>query len=317
MSPFDPWGATLALAFVLLVAAIKALVEDAKRQRGDWAVNARAATVAVGDGAFGAAPWRALRVGDVVMVRDDEEVPADLLCVYASLPERVCYVQTTNLGAHALACARARASPHATTDAVTLCHIADGETNLKIRSPVLLAHTPAAHLAPERPSDVARLRGRVLCEAPNANLHSFNGRFDVFEEETLSHAQRSAAVDVYGGAAHPVPEAGGRANALPPVVTGVGSDDKRRRSWLWSLLHRRAAAQARLAAATATARVLASVPLSKDDVLLRGCKLKNSGFVLGVVIYTGPDTRIMRNARRAPFKARHVCRVRTCVLALR
>ncbi len=49
---------------------------------------------------------------------------------------------------------------------------------------------------------------------------------------------------------------------------------------------------------------LASIPLSKDDVLFRGCKLKNSKYIIGVAIYTGPDTRIMKNTRRAPFKVR-------------
>jgi phospholipid-transporting ATPase len=102
VSPFDPWGATLALAFVLLVSAIKALVEDAKRHRDDWATNARATRVMCGDGAFRDVAWRTVRVGDMVLVRDDEELPADLLCVYAALPERVCYVQTTNLGARPL-----------------------------------------------------------------------------------------------------------------------------------------------------------------------------------------------------------------------
>jgi magnesium-transporting ATPase (P-type) len=41
-----------------------------------------------------------------------------------------------------------------------------------------------------------------------------------------------------------------------------------------------------------------------DDMLLRGCKLKNSDFVLGCALYTGADSRILRNSRRAPFKAR-------------
>ncbi len=40
-----------------------------------------------------------------------------------------------------------------------------------------------------------------------------------------------------------------------------------------------------------------------QDVLLRGCKLKNSDTVLGVALCTGPDTRIQLNTRRAPFKA--------------
>lgn len=36
-------------------------------------------------------------------------------------------------------------------------------------------------------------------------------------------------------------------------------------------------------------------PLNYDNFLLRGCKLKNTEFVVGFVTYTGKDTRIMRN----------------------
>ena len=211
VSPFDPWGSTIALAFVLAVSAVKALWEDSKRHRDDWATNARPTRVMCGDGAFRQVPWRRVRVGDVVMARDDEELPADLLLLYSGQDSGVCYVQTTNL---------------------------DGETNLKIRSPVALAGTPAAHLAPATASDVVKLAAHIACEPPNANLHRFKGRVDVLE----------------------------RARA----------DDQ---------------------------QPLASLPLSMENILLRGCRLKNSDYVIGVVLYAGGDTRIMKNARRAPYKA--------------
>ena len=89
----------MALAFVLFVSGVKAVWEDSKRHRADWATNARTTRIMCGDGAFRRVPWRSVRVGDVVMTGDEEEVPADLLCIYAALPDRVCYVQTTNLGA--------------------------------------------------------------------------------------------------------------------------------------------------------------------------------------------------------------------------
>ena len=50
--------------------------------------------------------WRDVAVGDVVLVRDGELFPADLLCLHCELSERICYVRTTNL---------------------------DGETNLKVK----------------------------------------------------------------------------------------------------------------------------------------------------------------------------------------
>lgn len=39
-----------------------------------------------------------------------------------------------------------------------------------------------------------------------------------------------------------------------------------------------------------------------NEMLLRGCMLKNTGFVLGLVVYTGRETRIQRNAAKTPNK---------------
>lgn len=63
--------------------------------------------------------WTDVRVGDVIVVRDGELFPADLMCLYSSLPENVCFIKTTNL---------------------------DGETNLKIRKPLDLKGLPVRTL---------------------------------------------------------------------------------------------------------------------------------------------------------------------------
>ena len=61
--------------------------------------------------------------------------------------DRVCFIKTTNL---------------------------DGESNLKIRRPIDL-RTGDAQL---NDAEVMRLKGVLQCEAPNANLHKFQGRFE-------------------------------------------------------------------------------------------------------------------------------------------
>lgn len=40
--------------------------------------------------------------------------------------------------------------------------------------------------------------------------------------------------------------------------------------------------------------------INKKNMVLRGCKLKNTDWVLGIVIYTGQDTAIMMNGSN-PF----------------
>ena len=48
------------------------------------------------------------------------------------------------------------------------------------------------------------------------------------------------------------------------------------------------------------------VPLGLNQLLLRGCVLKNTDFIVGIVAYTGHDTKIMLNSKAAPSKASQV-----------
>ncbi|XP_018331633.1 probable phospholipid-transporting ATPase IA isoform X4 [Agrilus planipennis] len=43
-------------------------------------------------------------------------------------------------------------------------------------------------------------------------------------------------------------------------------------------------------------------PLGPDQLLLRGAVLRNTSWVFGLVIYTGHETKLMRNSTRAPLK---------------
>ena len=38
-----------------------------------------------------------MKVGQVLKVYDDEDFPADLLCLFCNLADNVCYIKTTNL----------------------------------------------------------------------------------------------------------------------------------------------------------------------------------------------------------------------------
>lgn len=51
-----------------------------------------------------------------------------------------------------------------------------------------------------------------------------------------------------------------------------------------------------------------SEPITIDNVLLRGCNLRNTEWVLGVVLFTGHDTKIMMNAGITPSKRARIAR---------
>ncbi|XP_064413920.1 phospholipid-transporting ATPase IB [Latimeria chalumnae] len=51
------------------------------------------------------------------------------------------------------------------------------------------------------------------------------------------------------------------------------------------------------------------VPIGPDQILLRGAQLRNTQWILGLVVYTGHDTKLMQNSTKAPLKRSNVDRV--------
>ena len=96
-------------------------------------------------------PWTDVKVGDAILVRDEELFPSDLICLYSALPDKVCFIKTTNL---------------------------DGETNLKIRKPLDLKGVTVSNLA-----EVMGLNVTLTSEAPNKNLHKFKGKGQIHNDE--------------------------------------------------------------------------------------------------------------------------------------
>jgi len=45
-----------------------------------------------------------------------------------------------------------------------------------------------------------------------------------------------------------------------------------------------------------------TLPLSNDQILLRGCVLRNTKWCYGLVIFAGQDTKLMKNSGQAKFK---------------
>ncbi|XP_030920291.1 phospholipid-transporting ATPase IC isoform X2 [Geospiza fortis] len=189
------WYTTLVpLLLVLGITAVKDLLDDIARHRMDNEVNNRTCDV-IKDGRFKATKWKDIKVGDVVRLKKNTFVPADILLLSSSEPNSLCYVETAEL---------------------------DGETNLKFKMALEVTHR---HLQEE--SALADFDGLVECEEPNNRLDKFTG--------TLS--------------------------------------------WRNSIY-----------------------PLDADKILLRGCKIRNTDFCHGMVIFAGADTKIMKNSGKTRFK---------------
>lgn len=87
-----------------------------------------------------------VRVGDVLKVEDEEEIPCDLVILSSSDVTGTCSVTTANL---------------------------DGETNLKkkVCVPLTKSFTKTAELC--------KVNGYIECEEPNADLYDFSGLISI------------------------------------------------------------------------------------------------------------------------------------------
>ncbi|MBN3314889.1 AT8B1 ATPase, partial [Atractosteus spatula] len=138
-----PWYTTLVpLVLVLGITAIKDLVDDLARHRMDKEINNRKCEVLF-NGRFQESKWKKIQVGDVVRLKKNEFIPADILLLSSSEPNSLCYVETAEL---------------------------DGETNLKFKMGLKVTHE---RLQTEH--QLANFDAMIECEEPNNRLDKFIG----------------------------------------------------------------------------------------------------------------------------------------------
>uniref|UniRef100_A0A7S1TCF0 Phospholipid-transporting ATPase n=1 Tax=Compsopogon caeruleus TaxID=31354 RepID=A0A7S1TCF0_9RHOD len=198
------FGGLISLAVVLAVSGVKETIEDLRRHREDNRVNGLK-TLVLGKGE---SRWAALRVGDIVEVRDKEYFPADLLLIQCSSEDGVAYVETKGL---------------------------DGESNLKVKVciPELVEAVPDADHA-------ENVKGHIECEGANDKIYRFVGSV------ALSYKDSKGL----------------------PCST--------------------------------------KVPVGPEQLLVRGSSLQNTEWVLGIVVYAGRDTKLMKNMKPRPRKESHL-----------
>jgi len=143
-----------------------------------------------------------LEVGDMVLLRENDQVPADLIVLSTSNADNICFVETKNL---------------------------DGETNLKVRKPLKVTSRISSE------EDLEHAHFYVDSEPPHANLYSYNGVLRYRPAENHSSELKQEAITI-------------------------------------------------------------------NEMLLRGCSLRNTKWIIGLVVFTGADTKIMMNGGDTPSK---------------
>ncbi|MEE6487402.1 hypothetical protein FKM82_014884 [Ascaphus truei] len=141
-----PWFAImLPLLFLVVVRGIRDILDDIARHKSDRAINNRPCEILMRQ-SFYSEKWRDIQVGDIVRLQKEDFVPADLLLLYSSEPNSLCYVETADI---------------------------DGETNLKFKQALMVTHSKLS-----TPGSLAAFDGKVTCEGPNSNMHVFVGTLE-------------------------------------------------------------------------------------------------------------------------------------------
>lgn len=153
--------------------------------------------------------WKKLEVGDVVLLKENDQIPADVIVLSTSDSDGVCFVETKNL---------------------------DGETNLKPRKAL------KATMGINNEEDIEHAQFWIDSEPPHANLYSYSA--------VLKYRTREEKP----GMEHPIIEGKER----------HGSEEIQE-------------------------------PVTINELLLRGCQLRNTKWAIGLVVFTGADTKIMMN----------------------
>ncbi|XP_077389851.1 phospholipid-transporting ATPase VA [Festucalex cinctus] len=196
VNAFQPELALAPVVFILSVTAIKDLWEDYRRHRSDKEINHMDCLVySRTERRYVEKFWKEVHVGDFIQLRCNEILPADVLLLSSSDPDRLCHIETATL---------------------------DGETNLKQRQVVRSFFDLDCDFDPSKYDSV------IECEKPNNDLNRFRGY----------------------------------------------------------IIHRSGRRDA----------------LYKDNLLLRGCTIRNTEEAVGIVIYAGHETKAMLNNNGPRYK---------------
>ncbi|XP_023686300.2 phospholipid-transporting ATPase IH isoform X2 [Paramormyrops kingsleyae] len=147
-TPTSPVTSGLPLFFVITVTAIKQGYEDWLRHKADNAVNQCPVHI-IQHGKVVRKQSRKLRVGDIVLVKEDETFPSDLILLSTSRDDGTCFVTTASL---------------------------DGESSHK----TYYAVQDTKSFNTEKEVDM--LRATIECEQPQPDLYKFVGRINIYQD---------------------------------------------------------------------------------------------------------------------------------------
>jgi magnesium-transporting ATPase (P-type) len=157
VSAMNPITAYLPLSFVLGVSMFREGLEDYQRYKSDVNTNKKSVKFIKG-GRLDVGQAKDVKVGDLLLVNENEDFPADMVIVASSTPDASCYIQTSSL---------------------------DGEKNLKTKRAPKFFDQLIPSGGEFNPSDIL-ITAQAEAEPPNGSLYSFAGNLRVGKKKTFA-----------------------------------------------------------------------------------------------------------------------------------
>ncbi|KAI9007524.1 putative NEO1-P-type ATPase [Phycomyces nitens] len=149
------------LSFVLLVTISKEAMDDYQRYKRDKEANSQIYQRLAPSGPQ-TIPSSKICVGDLIIVRKDQRIPADMILLRTTEETGACFIRTDQL---------------------------DGETDWKLR----LAVPSTQRLLTD--NELMDMEGTVNADAPHKDIHSFMGTFTHFDKVAMAERTESLGVE--------------------------------------------------------------------------------------------------------------------------
>lgn len=284
ISPTGQFSTLLPFTIVTLFSMAKDGLEDLKRYFSDLAINKGSKATAWRNGEWKVIQWKNVKVGDILKISNRERFPCDLIALSSSQENGLLYVETSSL---------------------------DGETNLKLKT----CKEATMCINDYNVNDV---HATVKCEAPNKSLYTFGGNVTINNEFWWTSDVNAPKMDFddpsYRGTVKDIlVSVGDQVNKDDVIMTiqakdriveiksaydnlnvkdiyvakgnDVGFGEK-----LYQLNRRMVEYENK------------TINMDETTQCLRGSSLRNTDWIIGVAIFTGHDTKLMKNQKQTPRK---------------
>ncbi len=149
ISNYTPFASIFPFALVISIGVIREGFEDYKKASFDKLYNNSKCTV-IENNIEREIRWKDVHVGDILRIKKNETIPADILVLKSEIKNGYCYLETMNL---------------------------DGESALKVKEAVGYTHLKI--------SNYNDLSAVLNVDLPNKEIYNFNASMTYFEEKNI------------------------------------------------------------------------------------------------------------------------------------